>query len=156
MMRWTVPAAFLLALASLPAGADDHGGKIRWGTDHDRAFAEARETGRPFMMFFTADRCGPCKALKAGAFSDEAVVKASEGLVRLLLDADRDGPYFEKYGVQGIPTVLFFTPDGKEVDRLKSRAPEDVAVQLKEISEKHGRNPRFHREYGPGRDRAKE
>lgn len=143
------------ALVAALAFAGD-GGKIQWGTNHARALAEARESGKPLMIFFTAEWCGPCKALKAGAFSDENVVKASEGLVRLIVDADRDGAIFEKYGVESMPTVIFLNPDGKEVDRLKSRDPEAVAAQFKEVAEKHGRNPRFFKEFAPALAKAKE
>jgi thiol-disulfide isomerase/thioredoxin len=144
-----------MALVAALAIAGD-GGKIQWGTNHARALAEARESGRPLMIFFTAEWCGPCKALKAGAFSDENVVKASEGLVRLLADADRNPEIFQKYAVESMPTVIFFDPDGKEVGRLKNRSPEAVASQFKEIAEKHGRNPKFLKEYGPALAKAKE
>lgn len=108
------------------------------------------------MMFFHADWSGACRALLERVFADEAVVKASENFVRLLLDVSRDTQCPQKYAVPSIPAVLFFNPDGKEVDRLKSRDPEGVAAHLQEVAQRHRRNPRFHREYGPARDRAKE
>jgi thiol:disulfide interchange protein len=94
--------------------------------------------------------------LNAGAFSDENVVKASEALVRLVVDADRDGAVFQKYGVNGMPTILFLDPDGKKVDELKSRAPAAVAAQFKEVAEKFGRNPKLLKEYAPALAKAKE
>ena len=40
-----------------------------------------------------------CKQLDAGAFSDDSVVKSSEGLIRILVDAGKDEKLFQKYGV---------------------------------------------------------
>jgi thiol:disulfide interchange protein len=90
--------------------------------------------------------------LSAGAFSDENVVKASEALVRLLADDET----FMKFNVRSIPTIIFLDADGKEVDRLKGRSPEAVAAQFKEVAEKYGRNPKFHKEYAPALAKAKE
>ncbi len=80
------------------------------------------------------------------------MVKESEALVRLLADDET----FVKFGVQGIPTVIFLNPDGKEVERLRNRSPEAVAAKFKEIAEKYGRNPKFLKEYAPALAKAKE
>ncbi len=53
-------AAIAAALALLPAGGCSEGakgGKIQWrdGGKFDAALAEARSTGLPLMLYFTAD-----------------------------------------------------------------------------------------------------
>jgi len=84
------------------------------------------------------------------------VVKASEALVRLMVNADRDGAVFAKYGVQSMPTILFLDPDGKEVARLKGRDAKSVEAQFKEVAGKYGRNPKCLKEYAPAVTRAKD
>jgi hypothetical protein len=43
-----------LALACGSASAGDHG-KIQWGSSHDKALAEAKESGKAIVIYFTAD-----------------------------------------------------------------------------------------------------
>lgn len=53
-MRFRISAGFV-ALLLVAGTALAGGGKIQWGTDHDKALAEAKTTGKPIMMFFTSD-----------------------------------------------------------------------------------------------------
>jgi hypothetical protein len=80
--------------------------------------------------------------LDAGAFSDDAVVKASEGMIRILVDGDKDNALFGKYGVQAMPTLLFLDPDGKQVGKLGDRQPAGVKKQFEEIVSAHKRGPK--------------
>ncbi len=79
--------------------------------------------------------------MNAGAFSDEAVVKASEGLIRIVADKDRDGKIFEKYGVDGMPTLLFLDPEGNTVGELGDRSAGAVKKQFDDIVARHTRGP---------------
>ena len=47
-------AAIATVLAALAVSAGE-GGKIRWGTDHDKALAEAKESGKPVVVYFTGE-----------------------------------------------------------------------------------------------------
>lgn len=55
-MRRTLMATATLALLALPALAGG-GGKIKFqpGKNHDALLAEAKATGTPVMLYFTAD-----------------------------------------------------------------------------------------------------
>ncbi len=44
----------VLAALAISCGTGDHG-KIQWGADHAKALAEARESGKPIVIFFSAD-----------------------------------------------------------------------------------------------------
>ena len=70
------------------------------------------------------------------------MVKASEGLIRVLVDGDKDGALFEKYGVQSMPTVLFLDPDGKQVGKMGARDPGALKKQFEEIVAAHKRGPK--------------
>jgi len=84
-----------------------------------------------------------CKQLDAGAFSDDKVVKASEGLIRILVDNGKDGKLFQKYNISGMPTILFLDAEGKQVGSLGDRSAGGVEKQLTEIASKHSRAPQW-------------
>ena len=84
-----------------------------------------------------------CKQLDAGAFSDESVVKSAEGLIRILVDAGKDEKLFSKYGVKGMPTILFLDAEGKEIGKLNSREAAGVKAQFEEITAKNTRAPQW-------------
>ena len=84
-----------------------------------------------------------CKQLDAGAFSDESVVKSADGLVRILVDSGKDEKLFQKYGVSGMPTILFLDPEGKKVGTLGDRSTEGVKKQFEEIAAKNTRAPQW-------------
>jgi hypothetical protein len=81
--------------------------------------------------------------LDAGAFSNDGVVKASEGLYRILADSGKDGKLFSTYGVNSMPTILFLNPDGKKIGEMDDRSPEGVKKQFEEIAAKNTRAPRW-------------
>jgi hypothetical protein len=68
-------------------------------------------------------------------------VKASEKLIRILVDGDKDGKLFEKYGVQSMPTLIYLDPEGKKVGQMTARSADALKAQFEEIATKHGRAP---------------
>lgn len=97
----------------VPAG----GGKISWLTDLPPALAKAKETGRPIMIDFYADWCGPCKMLDAETYSDDRVAQASTNLVMVRIDVDQNQLLAGRYRVESIPTIVVLNPDGTESNR---------------------------------------
>lgn len=111
-------AVLMLGCTGEPGTAAAAGGeKISWLTDLAPALRKAKETGRPIMIDFYADWCGPCKMLDAQTYSDDRVAEASTNLVMVRIDVDRNQPLSSRYGVQSIPTILVLNAEGKEIDR---------------------------------------
>jgi thioredoxin 1 len=77
--------------------------------------------GKPVMVDFYADWCAPCQILgpKVEQIAEQYDGKASVGK----LNVDASGPVAARFGIQGIPTVLFFK-DGEVVDRVVGLVPE--------------------------------
>ena len=75
----------------------------------------------PVMVDFYADWCAPCQILgpKVEQIAESYADRASVGK----LNVDADGPLAARYGIQGIPTVLFFK-GGKLMDRVVGLVPE--------------------------------
>jgi thioredoxin 1 len=67
------------------------------------------------LVDFWADWCGPCKALAPTI--DELAREESGRLNVVKLDVDANPETAARYGIRGIPTLLFFK-DGKLVDQL--------------------------------------
>ena len=82
----------------------------------ERTFEEDVLTAtRPVVVDFWADWCAPCKMI-APIF--DAVAKEYEGQVDFVkLDVDANPDAAKRYGVQGIPTMLFFK-NGEPVARV--------------------------------------
>lgn len=68
----------------------------------------------PVVVDVWADWCGPCKML-APQFN--AAAEELKGKARFVkVDADKNPKILRKYGVRGLPTLLYFK-DGELVDR---------------------------------------
>jgi thiol:disulfide interchange protein DsbD len=76
--------------------------------------------GRPVMMDFSADWCLPCHELELNTFTDPRVVAAAKDFDRYKVDLTKfDSPEAselrKRYGVNGVPIVVFLGRDGNEV-----------------------------------------
>jgi len=112
------PAWLAVAIGLLIAGV--------WGA---RRFsgpgaAYAAGPGKPVMLMFTADWCGPCQAFKARVLSAPAVLDRLEKSCRFhTVDVTVwEGPNKETakhYGVEGIPTLMLVDGNGRELSRYQ-------------------------------------
>ncbi len=53
-MRVRTAASLAVLLLAGGSAVAEEGGKIKWGFDHDKALAEAKVSGKPILMYFTA------------------------------------------------------------------------------------------------------
>lgn len=88
----------------------------------DKAFEKTvLQSTIPVIVDFWAPWCGPCKAI---APTLEKIAKDYAGkLIVAKVNTDEDPEYAVKYGVQGIPTMLFIS-SGKVVHRTVGSLPE--------------------------------
>ncbi|MGW7101290.1 thioredoxin family protein [Streptomyces sp. NPDC054838] len=84
-------------------------------TDMDFEAEVLDERGRPVLVEFTADWCGPCRQL-APVLSAVAAEEADR-LKVVQIDADRNPAVVTRYGVLSMPTMLVFR-DGEPVQQL--------------------------------------
>jgi thiol:disulfide interchange protein DsbD len=92
---------------------------LAWLGDEAAALALAKKEGRPVIIDFWADWCTACKELDKIAWSDPDVRAEASRFVTLKLDGTEGSDAFqkasEKYGIVGMPTVVFIDPRGREV-----------------------------------------
>lgn len=141
MIRWVSLMIVLLAVSGCFAGSDDPAAaKIQWVQKLPEGLRLARESGRPVMLFFTADWCGPCVELKKYVFTDKRVVAASKRLVNVSIDADSDFETLTAYKVRGIPAVFFLNPLGDIITKYDGdRSPASFVKQMTAVADKHTR-----------------
>jgi thiol:disulfide interchange protein len=94
------------------------GNGISWVYDLDQGFAAAKQSGKPIMMDVFAEWCGWCKKLDSEVYTDKNIVTLSQKFVNVKLDSDKNQEVAKKYGVRGLPTIIFLSPDGKVINKV--------------------------------------
>ncbi|HET7867420.1 MAG TPA: thioredoxin family protein [Burkholderiaceae bacterium] len=134
VVRLLASSLLVLALA-VPARAAGPDG-IAWVpgasvADVERAFEQARSTGRPLFLYWGAQWCPPCNQVKATVFNRADFVAHSRNFVAVPLDGD--SPSAQKlaarFKVRGYPTMILFTPQGRELTRLPGEVDAPLYLQ---------------------------
>jgi thiol:disulfide interchange protein DsbD len=94
--------------------------------------------GRPSVIDFSAEWCLPCLELEKRTFSDERVRKALSGYDLYKADLTRIGSpeavaLAERYGILGVPTVIFLDASGQEQKDARLVGFEDADAFLKRL-----------------------
>ena len=107
------------ALAKTPDG---------WTSDLEKALAKAKTEKKCVLVEFTgSDWCPPCIAMRKNVFSKkEFIDAASKKYILVELDfpkgdkalAEKNQPLALKYKIEGFPTVVLLTAEGKEFNRF--------------------------------------
>ena len=86
----------------------------------DENIKELIESGKPVVVDFWAELCGPCRMVSplVEELAEEYAGKVEIG--KLNVDDNVETP--EEYGIRNIPTILFFK-DGKLVDKQVGAIP---------------------------------
>ncbi|MGB2868518.1 MAG: cytochrome c biogenesis protein CcdA [Bacteroidota bacterium] len=93
---------------------------ISWESYSDEKLMAAKAQQTPVVMDFYADWCIPCLELDRSTFTDPSVVSATKNFRRLKVDlthfdsADAEA-LRKKFGISGVPTVIFLNVGGEEV-----------------------------------------
>ena len=86
--------------------------RIAWRTSFAAAQAEAKRSGKPILVDFTAEWCTNCKALDAKTYTDANVIRESKKFVAVKVDTDKDTATAKKYRVSSLPVVAVLKADG--------------------------------------------
>lgn len=117
-----IGAAAIAVVMALPKKIES---EIPWQPYSEQALADAKREGKGVIIDTFADWCLPCKELDKLTFTDEAVKKEAERFVTLKLDLTSSDPNSEagrarqRFGIRGVPTVLFLDSTGRELGKLR-------------------------------------
>lgn len=93
-----------------------------WLADEAEAFARAAREGMPVVMDFWAEWCAACIELDHQTWNQPEVLALAERFVPVKMDMtarnDRNKARNERFGVIGMPTVIFFDSAGNELERF--------------------------------------
>lgn len=95
-----------------------------WEKYRPEILAEARLAGQPVILDFYADWCIPCHELSKYTFSNSLVIQALRNFKRVKVDTtflydDATKEIVKRFGVYGVPTVLFLDENGKEIKKMR-------------------------------------
>ncbi len=113
-MRTKLLRGILLAgLFVMGANTAQAGGMIAWRKSLNEAMLEAKRSHKLLMVDFYTGWCGYCKKLDAETYTDAGVIRLSDQVVSVKVDAEHEGKALAtKYKVRGYPTILFLNETG--------------------------------------------
>ncbi len=93
-----------------------------WVAYSDEALKAAVTEGKPVLLDFYADWCGACHELEEKTYTNPECLELSKQFKLIKFDATDDTPenqkILKKYGVQGLPTVMFINRKGDLLKKL--------------------------------------
>ncbi len=98
---------------------------IHWQRYSEKVFEDAKNSGKPIIVDFSADWCVPCREMEKRVFHDPAVVEnASKYFAMIKVDltekANKETErMIHRFNIDGVPTVVFLKPGGEERQDLR-------------------------------------
>jgi thioredoxin-related protein len=121
---------------------DEWRDKIDW-TDTSTSKELVEQKGKPIFVLVSTKWCRFCNMMKAQTFTDKNVQdQMNQNLVNIYIDPETEGtanflgesltfPQFaSKFGVNGYPTMLFFTPGGELIGSRSGYLSADQILEL--------------------------
>lgn len=92
-----------------------------------RTFDEMINSGKPVLVDFFAEWCGPCKTM--APILKDVKAKLGEEVSIIKVDVDKNQEASIKYAIRSVPTLILFK-NGKEIWKQSGVVPAETLVQL--------------------------
>ena len=141
--------ALLLGLAALVVTPDKAlsgefpKGSPTFATSYTSALADAKKSGKPVIVIFSASWCPPCQSMKKEVYPSAAVKPYHDKFVWAYLDADDEAnkKAMQKFGVEGIPHIEFLNAAGESIGKqVGGSDPADFAKKLNSLPAPSGKS----------------
>lgn len=112
-------------------------------TDSPKALAQAKKEKKPILIDFFGIWCPPCNELDETVFESTGFLQKAKQFVLLKVDADAKTSWAikDRYKVGGYPTVVFASPEGKELYRIVGyRTPKEFLRVMDMVLAAKGRD----------------
>ena len=122
----------------LISGCDNRPG-VQWEKFTTESMLKAKQNHQPVFADFYAAWCGPCMIMKDTTFKDPQVIEALELFARFRADMSfRESEHTidlaRRYQIDGLPTVILFNSEGKEVVRTHFVTAKQLLQMLRQFS----------------------
>ena len=127
MVRLPGKAALLIMVLLIGIGAANcsllNGGtgesKVNFLYDWNEALSRAQAENKPIMINFYTDTCPACEKLDSNTYSDEELGDfLNDNFVCLKSNTLKSNLYQNYSNIEYVPTIVFASPDGTEIDRM--------------------------------------
>jgi thioredoxin-like negative regulator of GroEL len=143
-MKKTIAILATIALAAVSLYAKDFPkGSPKFEDNARSVLNDAKKSGKPIVMVFSAVWCPPCQAMKKDVYPSEAVKALHDKFEWAYLDTDDNdnAKAAKEFGVEGIPHIQFLDASGKPIDKqVGGSSPESFAAKLKDVLAKAGKS----------------
>jgi thiol-disulfide isomerase/thioredoxin len=131
--------SLLLAAGTREAPAPSSPPAIKWEKNFETALKKARKDRKPVIVDFWAEWCGWCHRLDRTTYADPGVVRQAQDFVAVKVDTEGSRKELDvalRYQVTSLPTIVFLSPEGRQVFRLNGfqgpgQFPRTLEVALK-------------------------
>jgi thiol-disulfide isomerase/thioredoxin/YHS domain-containing protein len=114
-----------------------------WHTNFAEAQAEAQALGKPLLVHFYADWCGPCQQMERSVLNQPAVLRClGVEMVGVKINADHHADLKNRFGVSGFPSDVVVSPAGEVSTRFVGATSESSFIaRLKREGAKYPSKP---------------
>jgi hypothetical protein len=89
------------------------------GLSFGEALGKAKGEGKPVMAYFHTATSGPSTGMDATTWKDAAVQNwLRTRVIAVRIDADKEPNLAVANGINALPVMIFFKPDGSEIGRV--------------------------------------
>ena len=135
---------YIIAIVGIVAGTwllkpESHSAEVAWTnlTSLQQIESSVNSEKKPVMIDFYADWCAQCKELDKYTYTDEKVVELSKNINNIKIDLTKENPDITaKYGIKGLPVVIFMKPNGEEIKELRVTGflqPEEFSKRIEKL-----------------------
>jgi thiol:disulfide interchange protein len=131
--------AFTAVCLAIPAFAGDFPkGSPKFEDSYRKVMADAKKSGKPVVLVFSASWCPPCQSMKNEVYPSKEVQAFHDQFEWAYIDIEDGDNSNEKaaetFGVSGIPHIQFVDAEGKPLDKqVGGNSPDAFAAKLKAV-----------------------